>query len=255
MLRDGRLDARALVDGLGVEDRQEALGDQVVDLQLVLAHAPEVVLGARGDDRVVVLDLLVVDDPPERQAVQPHHVLGRLLVLPVVTDQLGDRLDLGDHVAGQEARVRARVGERLVLLVEPLGGGERAAGGEAEARVGVALQRGQVVEERRALGLLLALDRLDLERAVELENYGPRRIERREGDVALAEQAVEAGWRRAKRTIYASKGVNVLAAVQEDVGRGRALPVDGEPGAAQGRPVKSLLKDFEGDLKMLKKPF
>ena len=36
VLGDGGLDARALVDGLGVEDRQEALGDEVVDLQLVL---------------------------------------------------------------------------------------------------------------------------------------------------------------------------------------------------------------------------
>ena len=44
----------------------------------------------------------------------------------VAPDELGGGLDLGDHVARQEARVRARVGDRLVLLVELLRRGERA---------------------------------------------------------------------------------------------------------------------------------
>jgi hypothetical protein len=51
-----------------------------------------------------------------------------------------------------------------VLLVEPLGGPERAAGGEAEARVGLALQRREVVEERRALLLRRLLELGDLAR-------------------------------------------------------------------------------------------
>ena len=83
----------------------------------------------------------------------------------------GDRLELGDHVARQEARARPRIRERLVLLVQALRRAERAPRGEAEARVRVALQRRQVVEERRLLGALgllelgdraaLAADRLD----------------------------------------------------------------------------------------------
>ena len=48
-----------------------------------------------------------------------------------------------------------------MLLVEPLGGGERAPGGEAEARVRLALQRGEVVEERRALLLRRLLELRD----------------------------------------------------------------------------------------------
>ena len=79
-------------------------------------------------------------------------------VLGPRADVAGDRLDLGGHVAGEEAGVRTRVGERLVLLVEALRGGERAAGGEAEARVRVALERGQVVEERRLLLLRRLLE-------------------------------------------------------------------------------------------------
>ena len=99
---------------------------------------------------------------PERQLVERGHVLGAAPVAGVVADQLGGRLDLGDHVAGQEARVGARVGERLVLLVEALRGRQRAARREAEQRVGVALERGQVVEELRLLALLLLLELRDL---------------------------------------------------------------------------------------------
>ena len=46
-----------------------------------------------------------------------------------------------------------------MLLVEPLGGGECAPGREPEPAVGIALQRGEVVEQRRAL---LALGLLEL---------------------------------------------------------------------------------------------
>ena len=111
---------------------------------------------------MVVGDLGVVDDAAERQHVEPGHVGGRLGVLVVAADAGGRRLDLADHVGGEEARVRARVGQRLVLLVEALGGGERAAGREAVAVVGLALQRGQVVEERRALLLRRRLELRDL---------------------------------------------------------------------------------------------
>ena len=48
-----------------------------------------------------------------------------------------------------------------MLLVAALRGGERAPGGEAEAAVGLALQRREVVEQRRALGALLALELRD----------------------------------------------------------------------------------------------
>ena len=57
----------------------------------------------------------------------------------------------GDHVAGQVARVRARVGERLVLLVA--GAAPRRACGARRSRSGVFASRcsdGQVVEQRRA---------------------------------------------------------------------------------------------------------
>ena len=67
----GGLDPGALEDGLRVEDRQKATGDEVEDLDLVLLHPLELVLGAGGDDRVVVLDLLVVDHSSERELLEP----------------------------------------------------------------------------------------------------------------------------------------------------------------------------------------
>ena len=95
MLGDGGLDARVLEHRLGVEDRQEAAHDEVVDAAVVLVHLVDrMTLGERRDDRVVVGDLLVVDDAPERQHVEPGHVVGGRRVLPLAADQLGDRLDV-----------------------------------------------------------------------------------------------------------------------------------------------------------------
>ena len=45
-----------------------------------------------------------------------------------------------------------------MLLVQPLGGRERAFGGEAEAVVRLALERREVVEHRRFLALLFLLE-------------------------------------------------------------------------------------------------
>ena len=156
--RDGRLDARVLEHRLRMENRQEAPDGHVVDAPVVGAHFLEVVLAAGGDDRVVVRDLLVVDHSRQRQHVKADHVLRALAVFPVVAHELGDRLDLIDHVGRQVARVGAGVGERLVLLVQSLRGCQRAFGGEAEAVVGLALQRRQVVEHRRFLALLFLLE-------------------------------------------------------------------------------------------------
>ena len=80
----------------------------------------------------------------------------------VAPDERGGRLDVRDHVAGQVARARARIGEDLVLVVAALRRAERAARGEAEAVVRLALQRGQVVEQRRLLLLRGLVELRDL---------------------------------------------------------------------------------------------
>src|SRR5205823_3180108 len=108
------------------------------------------------------VDARVVDDAAERQLLEAEHVACGGRIVRDREQRLGGRLQLRDEVAGEEARRGARVRDRLLALVERLRGLERAARREAEASVRVALERGEVVEERRALGLLLALDRLDL---------------------------------------------------------------------------------------------
>ena len=110
---------------------------------------------------MVVLDALVVDDAAERELVQAGHVGRARGVALLAADESRRRLDLADHVRGQEARVRARVGDRLVLLVELLRRRERPPRAEAEERVCMALERGEVVEELRRLALLLLLELRD----------------------------------------------------------------------------------------------
>ena len=60
-------------------------------------------------------------------------------------------LDRGEVVLRQRARIGPRIGQHLVPLVERLGERQRHARREAEAAVRLALQAGQVVEQRREL--------------------------------------------------------------------------------------------------------
>src|SRR5690242_38311 len=98
----------------------------------------------------MVVDLRVVDDACQRELLEPEDVLRAGLVLADRREGRGRRLQLRDEVAGKPAGARPRVRDRLLVLVERLRGLQGAARGEAEAAVRVALQRGEVVEERRA---------------------------------------------------------------------------------------------------------
>ena len=114
------------------------------------------------DDGVVVGHLGVVDDLAQRQLVEPDHEAGGVGVhRGGGAHASGDRLELGDHVAGQVARVGTRVGQHLVLVVQRLRGRQGPRRREPEAPVGLALQGRQVVEEGGLLGLRLGLEGLD----------------------------------------------------------------------------------------------
>src|SRR5215207_2359724 len=78
--------------------------------------------------------------------------------------QVGERprgldplLEAAHHVPGEVAAGGARVGDQLSLLVERLGGTQGTFGRETVAGVGVALELGQIVEERRLLSCRLLL--------------------------------------------------------------------------------------------------
>ena len=115
---------------------------------------------------MVVGDLLVVDDAPERQLGQALHV-GRALrvLLRALADVPGDLLELRDHVAREVAARRTRVREHR-LLVAALRGRERAARGEAVPRGGLALERREVVEQGRLRALRALGERGDVALAV-----------------------------------------------------------------------------------------
>ena len=149
--------------GRRVEHRDEALDHQVVKLGLDLGQAPGRL--QRGDDGEVVGYLAVVEHPLGGLHITFVQALARVqgqgfqrAGQVFVRDHLEGLPDRGQVVLGQRARIGPRVGQHLVLLVQRLGDGERGLGAEAEAAVGLALQGGQVVEQRAAgvagLGLL-----------------------------------------------------------------------------------------------------
>ena len=139
------------VFGSRVEHCHEAAHHQVVELLLGVGQVFGRLQG--GNDGEVVGDLAVVEDP----LVGPHPVLlqdgaGKFAVR-VRFGQLAERLaHRAEVILGQGTRIGTRVGQHLVLFIECLGQGQRGLGREAEAAVGLALQRGQVEKGGRDLG-------------------------------------------------------------------------------------------------------
>ncbi len=157
--RDARRDHRF---GAGEEHRQEALDDQVVQLGFDLAQALRCL--QRGDDGEVVGYLGVVEDALDRLDVA---FLERGLGVDRQRAQRSRQVFLAEHrhgvldhlevVLGQGARIGARVGQHLVLFVQRLRQRQRGLGRKAEARIGLALQGRQVVQQRAGLAARLGL--------------------------------------------------------------------------------------------------
>ena len=97
VLGHGGLHARALEHGVGVEDREEALGDQVVDLQLVRAHLRQVVLGLVGMIAWWSSTFLSLTTRPSGSFSSEVTYSAPLRYCGVVADQLGGRPDVGDQ--------------------------------------------------------------------------------------------------------------------------------------------------------------
>ena len=109
-----------------------------------------------GDDGKVIADFFIVEDA----AVKFQVAFGQRLVrkgseVPAAL-ALHGFFDSTQVVFRQKAAVGAGVGQQLVAFVEALGKGQRILGGKAEAVVGLALQRSQIVERGRTLAALLA---------------------------------------------------------------------------------------------------
>ena len=145
-----------------IEHREKALDDHVVELGFDFGQALR--RKQRRDDREVVRHLRVVEDALVRLHVALADRLARMRGertqrsrQALLGDHLHRFLDDADVVLGQVLAVSARVGQHLVLFVQGLRDRQRRLGREAEARIGFALQRGQVVQARRALRTRLGL--------------------------------------------------------------------------------------------------
>ncbi len=229
-----------------MEHRQVAAHHQVIDAGVV---AGELLGGhlAGGDDGVVVVDLGVVDDPRQRQHVQPGHILGGLAVHRQLAQVGGDRLELADHVAGKKLGSGTRVGEQRPgarTLVQPLCGLQGARRRDAVAAVGVALQRGQVVQQRGTGLALGALDRLDgggLARSGRGDRVGPFALG---GAVGLALEpasaiAAVAGERKLGVDLEVGlglEGVDLEIALDDQRQRGRLHPAQRHDAAQRPAP-------------------
>ena len=134
------------------EHRHEAARDEIVELLFGLREILRRL--QRRNDREVIADLGVVEDPAARLdvAVVEGHPGVRLEVRhPALREHLEGLLRHREIVLGQRPRIGARIRERLVPLVQTLGDRQRPLGGKAKPAVGLALQRRQVEQERAGL--------------------------------------------------------------------------------------------------------
>ena len=131
----------------GKEDSKEALRDHVVELGLDLVE----VLGLvwRGNNGKVVGDFGVV----ENALVRLHPFLLQDLVREHSILRVHERFQRAVHrrdiVLGQGARISSRIGKHLVPFVKGLRDLQSRGRGKSEAGVGVALQAGQIIQQRR----------------------------------------------------------------------------------------------------------
>jgi hypothetical protein len=123
-----------------VEGPEEAPRDQIEDAPLVAGQLVEVDGLAGRDDGMVVAHLAVVEHAARargrrlEQRCRERRVVGQRRQRP---EQLGQ---LFPHVGGQVTRVRTRVGEDLVALVQRLRGRKRRRRRQAVTPVGCPLQ-------------------------------------------------------------------------------------------------------------------
>ena len=229
-----------------VKNGQKAPHHHVVNFLLCLGEA--LGGGARRDDREVVTHLRIVEDA----LVGLHPVLRQ--------DRCGEGgvsravhraerlLHRRDVVLRQRPRVGARIGKDLVLLVERLRDGQRVLGRKPKALVGIALEAGQIEEQRRKgrAGLAFLGDGAGLAEALGADGFGlclvpqslgPERFVSFLPVRGLGERFIEPApcvfTRRASERANQlpvsprDKPANLLLAFDEDGQRGRLHATDG----------------------------
>src|SRR5205823_13732419 len=135
----------------GIKHRQETLDDQIVELGLELIERLGTLL--RRDDRKVVGDLAVIENPlVGLYPFRLQNVARKGGIRFRFAKAFKRRFHRPDVVLRKRARVRSRISEDLVPLVERLRKREGRSRREPETAVGLTLQAGEVIEQRRSLG-------------------------------------------------------------------------------------------------------
>lgn len=148
--------------GLLVFIRSEEVGQKTLHDELVNAAfiAGEVVLAQTffcWDDGVVVADFGIIDAARCDLALFGANLAGDVGI--AVGCERGETFREGGHDIFREiAGIGARIGEQLVLFVEPLHQRKRLLGAESVAGVGVTLEGGEVVERWRLGAFFLRVD-------------------------------------------------------------------------------------------------
>ena len=133
----------------GKEDRHKAAHDEVVDL--LLGFIKPIWNFTRRDNRKVVADLLVVENPLVMRihpAVRQN--LGGIGVVFGKLLQMSKRFLYRRRIVVRQCfGIRTWIGQHLVAFIEALCNGKRHLGREPETAVGLTLQRRKIEKRRR----------------------------------------------------------------------------------------------------------
>ena len=143
-------DSGHVLDAFSGECLDHASGNHVIDDTILFGEEERFL--SRDEQGMVVRHLATVHAAACRDGFRPHFVFPFGLRADE-GEQLGD---FCEHVFGDVAATRSRIGYQL-LLVELLRDFKRLFRREAVLGVGFFLERGQVVQQRSVLRLLLAL--------------------------------------------------------------------------------------------------
>ena len=130
------------------QHRKEAAHDEVINIPLRSGELPQVRGLLRGDDGVMIRDLGIVHQIFGRKRAAAHQLLRKGLVVPCHHGTQAVRQRRND-VVGDVARIRARIGQQLVLLIEGLHKIQRFLCGIGVFFIRIALQLRQVIGRRR----------------------------------------------------------------------------------------------------------
>jgi hypothetical protein len=141
--RNDRCDRR---DMIVVPCHQQPTADKIIDASFIAAERNLRRVCRRRDDRMVIGDIGIVHKPPTQRTYACPRCKLRLIGTSNRLHHLRQRCG---HIRRQMSAIRAGITEQFFGLVQPLGEFERSFGTESPEAIGVSLQFGKIVKQRR----------------------------------------------------------------------------------------------------------